>query len=86
MGELLEWLFKVENKKTCRFIGVILVLTPLLFFFGGGFQGATLEGPIFTTGGLRAVFITIMSVMFIMGIMLILVGFSRREKNGAFKK
>lgn len=71
MGELFEWLLKVENIKTRRFTGIFLVLTPLLFFFSGGFQGATFEGPIFTAGGLRVVFIMIMLVMFFMGLLLI---------------
>jgi len=41
MGELLEWLLKEENKKTCRLVGIFLLMPCVAFFFGGGFpQGA----------------------------------------------
>lgn len=81
MGELLEWLLKPENKNACRFLGILFVLTDLLFYLGGGFQGATLEGPIYTIGGLRAVFMAIMCFMFIIGLILIMAGFSSRKKS-----
>jgi hypothetical protein len=82
MGELLEWLLKTANKKACRFLGILLFITPLLFQLGGGFHGATLEGPIYTAGGLSAVFTAIMTCMFIIGLILIMAGFVPRKKNG----
>ena len=68
MGELFDWLLKVENIKSRRFFSIFLVLAPLLFFFGGAWQGATFDG---MSGGFRSVFLVIMIVMFVMGLLLI---------------
>lgn len=82
IGELLEWLLKKENKATCRLVAIFMIFIPIAFFLGGGFQGADLEGPIFTPGGLRAIFIAIMTVMLIVGFLIFLpAGFSRRKKE-----
>ncbi|MGO9176957.1 MAG: hypothetical protein ACLQED_12590 [Desulfobaccales bacterium] len=70
MGDLLDWLTKPENIKSRRAVSLFLILTPVLWFLGGAWQGTTLEGPIFTASGIRAVFLGIMVVMFVMGILL----------------
>ena len=80
MSEVLNWLLKKENKISCRIVGIFFVTLPLIFFFGGGFkQGADGKGIIFSSGWFREVFLVIVSLMFLVGIILIIAGFSKKE-------
>lgn len=82
MGDLLDWLLKEENRKSCRIVGLFLTILPLLFFFGGGFpQGADGQGIIFSSRWFREVFIVILSLLFILGLILVVAGFSRKKKQ-----
>jgi|SRR5208337_1150583 len=80
IGDLWDWLTEPENIKSRRAVSLFLILTPVLWFLGGAWQGTTLEGPIFSSGGIRVVFLVIMMVMFVMGILLISLGHSRTIK------
>jgi len=82
MSELLNWLLKKENKTSCRIAGIFFVTLPLIFFFGGGFkQSADGEGIIFSSGWLREVFLITISLMFLVGIILTIAGFSKKESE-----
>ena len=79
MSELLEWLLKKENKPTCRIVSLFFIALPLIFFFSGGFvQGADGEGILFSSGWFREFFLVILSMMFLLGIILGIVGFNRK--------
>jgi hypothetical protein len=82
MGNLLEWLLKQENKNTCRIIGIIMVLIPLAFQFGGGFAGEIEgHGIILSSGWFREIFMVMMTLMMMMGLVFIFAGFCRRKKE-----
>jgi hypothetical protein len=80
MGDLMNWLIEPENIKSRRAVSLFLILTPILWFLGGAWQGATLEGPIWGAGGMRAVFLVIMLVMFVYGILLVSLGYGKINK------
>jgi len=80
MSELLESLLKKENKKTCRVIGLFLTLLPLLFLFGGGFgKEVDGQGIILSPGWFREAFMVVIAMMMLMGIILMIVGFRKKE-------
>jgi hypothetical protein len=82
MSELLNWLLDFDNRKTCRIVGLLFIALPLIFFFSGGFtQGADGQGIIFSSGWFREVFLVIMSLVFLIGLILTLAGFTRRKEN-----
>ena len=82
MSELLNWLLKEENKTSCRIAGIFFVILPLIFFFGGGFeQGADGKGIIFSSGWFREVFLVTISLMFLVGVILTLASFSKKESE-----
>ena len=81
MSELLEWLIKKENRKTCRIVGLILIIIPIIYCLGGGFtQGVDSHGIIFSSGWFREVFIVTLIILFFIGFILTLIGFSKKEK------
>jgi len=80
MGDLWDWFTEPKNIKSRRAVSLFLILMPVLWFLGGAWQGATLEGPVFGAGGIRAVFLVIMMVMFVMGILLISLGYGKINK------
>lgn len=82
MGNLIEWLVKKENKITCRFVGILLFLLSLTFFLGGGFnREINGHGIIFSSGWFREVFIVLLSLLGLIGLILILAGFSKRDNS-----
>ena len=77
MGELLDWLGDINNRKSCRIVGLFLIALPLIFLFAGGFtQFADFQG---VSGWFREVFSFLMCLMFLIGLILTLVGFTRRK-------
>lgn len=82
MGELLDRLLSPNNRKSCRIVGLFLMIFALIFFFAGGFpQGADGKGIIFFSGWFREIFFVLMTLMFIMGLILTLAGFTHRKKK-----
>ena len=82
MSDLLNWLLKKENKTSCRILGIFCVTLPLIFFFGGGFkQSADGEGIIFSSCWFREVFLVTISLLFLVGVILIIAGFSKKESE-----
>ncbi len=68
-------LFKKENKKLCRWLGIICVTMPSLYILGGGFiQG--FEG---LRGWFREWFVFGLSIMFMLGIVLSAYGFIKQK-------
>ena len=81
MSELLNWLIKKENRKTCRIVGLIFVILPLIYYLSRGFsQDIDGHGIIFSSGWFREVFIVVLVIMLCIGLILTAVGFSKREK------
>ncbi|MCK4423362.1 MAG: hypothetical protein KAV18_04750 [Candidatus Omnitrophica bacterium] len=81
MDNLLDWLLKKENKKTCRFVGIILFLFYLAFFLGGGFnKEIDGHGIMFSFGWFREILAVLLSISGLLGIILMLAGFSKRTK------
>ena len=81
MGNLLDWMLKKENKKTCRFVGIVLFLLYLAFFLGGGFNKETDgHGIIFSSGWFREIFVVLLSILGLLGIILMIAGFSKHIK------
>ena len=73
-----------KNKKTCRIVGVFLVIPPIAYFFSGGFpQGADGHGIIFSAGWFREIVLLSLVLMLLLGLILIIAGFSdkKNEKN-----
>lgn len=80
MSGILDWLLYPDNRKTCRIVGIFFTALPLIFFFAGGFpQGADGQGIIFSSGWFREIFLVLMTIMFIMGIILTLAGFTCKK-------
>ncbi len=79
MSELLDWILQKENKKTCRIVGLILTILPLIFLLGGGFH-ARIDGKgiIFSSGWFREIFMIVITFMLLFGIILIVAGFSKK--------
>ena len=82
MGNLLEWLLKKENKKTCRLVGLFLVIPPIAYIFSGGFpQGTDGQGIIFSSGWFREILVVSLGIMSLLGFILLIAGFSKRKLN-----
>jgi len=82
MSELLDFLLSPNNRKICRIVGLFLTIFPLIFFFAGGFpQGADGQGIIFSSGWFREIFLVLMTLIFMMGLILTLAGFTRRKNK-----
>ncbi|MGA9108720.1 MAG: hypothetical protein ACLPSL_06815 [Smithella sp.] len=82
MGALLEWLLKKENKKTCDFIGVFLVIPYIAYYFSGGFpQGINEDATIFSTGWFRGILLLSLVLMFGLGLILMAAGFLKRRND-----
>jgi len=82
MGDLLNWLLEEGNKKSCRVVGLFFTIFPLLFFFGGGFtQSIDDHSMIFSAGWFREVFLVILIFMFLIGLILVIAGFSKRKNH-----
>ena len=80
MNELLGWLLKKNNKKTCRFVGIFLFLIWLIFFFSGGFsREVDGHGIILSSGWFREIFVVLLCIMGLLGVILILAGFSKQK-------
>lgn len=81
MDDLLEWLLKKENKKTCRLVGIFLVIPPVAYFFWGGFpQGVDGHGIIFSYGWFREILLVSLVLMLLLGLILIAAGFFKRKE------
>jgi len=81
MSNLLDWILKKENKKTCRFADSILFLLYLAFFLGGGFnREVDGHGIVFSSGWFREIFVVLLSILGLLGIILMLAGFSKQRK------
>lgn len=81
-GDLIEYLFKRENRVVQRWVGGFLVGLPLLFFFGGGFaQEVDGHGQIFSGGWFREVFAVALSLIGMFGLLLLMASFRRRKLN-----
>ena len=79
MNNLLDWLLRKENKKTCRFAGIVLFLFYLAFFLGGGFN-KEIDGHGISCGWSREIFVVVLSILGLFGIILMLVGFYKQRK------
>ena len=79
MSDLLNWLLKKENKKSCLVIGLLFAILPLLFFLGGFPQCVDNHGIIFSFGWFREVFVVILTLMFLIGLILVVAGLSKRK-------
>lgn len=81
-GDLLELLLKKENRPACLWVGGFMVALTVAFWFGGGFpQGADGKGVIFSGGWFREVFIVLICVVFLLGSLLLLAGFTGRTSD-----
>lgn len=80
MGDYLNWLLEEKNRKSCRVVGISLIILPLLYILGGGFaQGVDGHGIIFSAGWFREVFVVILSLMLFFGFILIVASFSKKK-------
>ncbi|NQU83318.1 MAG: hypothetical protein HQ536_01260 [Parcubacteria group bacterium] len=79
MSDLLNWLLKKENKKTCRIVGVFLVIPPVAYFFSGGFlQDVDGHGIVLSTGWFQEILLVSLILMLLLGLILIAAGFSKK--------
>jgi hypothetical protein len=82
MGDLLEWLLKKENKKTCRVVGIFLVIPYIAYFLNGGFpQGVNGHGIIFSVGWFGEILLVSLVLMFLFGLILIAAGFLNKRND-----
>ena len=82
MGNLLEWFLKKDNKKTCRLVGIFLIIPPIAYFFSGGFpQGVDGHGIVLSAGWFREILLVSLVLMFLLGLILVVVGFSNQRNN-----
>lgn len=80
--DLIELLFKRENRKLQRWLGGILLGLPLVFMFSGGFgQEVDGHGRVFSSGWFREIFVVALSLFAFLGLLLLIVGFAKRERN-----
>jgi len=81
-SDLVDILFDKKNKVLQRWLGGLFVGIPLVFWLGGGF-GEPIDGggiPL-SSGWFREVFVVAMTAIGLLGILLLLVGFSRQKKD-----
>ncbi len=82
MGELLDFILKKENKKMQRCLGFILTIIPITFFIGRGFN-KPVDGNsiVLSPGWFRGIFTVAIIIMFLMGIIFLLSGFSKKKNR-----
>jgi hypothetical protein len=82
MGDLLEWLLKKENKSSCRFVGIILVIPCVAYCFSGGFpQGVNDDAMIFSHEWFREILLISLAIMCLFGLILMAFGFSKSKND-----
>ena len=80
VDDLIDLLFKQDNRKLQRWIGGVLVALPLVFIFGGGFsQEVDGHGRLFSGGWFREVFVVALGLFGFLGVLLLMVSFSERK-------
>ena len=81
-GDLIEYLFKRENRVLQRWVGGFFIGLPLLFVLGGGFgQGADGHGRPFSAGWFREVFVVALSLIGLLGLLLLIASFGGRKPS-----
>jgi len=81
-GDLLEQLFKPESRTLQRWLGSFLTLLGLAYIVGGGF-GAPVDGngiPL-SPGWFREIFVVLLSLVFFLGVALLVAGFRKRPPS-----
>lgn len=81
-GDLLELLLKKQDRKLHRWLGAVLIGLPLVFLLAGGLeQEVDGNGQMFASGWFREVFVVTLSLFVLLGLMILIVGWSRRKGN-----
>jgi len=82
MGDLVDILFNKKHQVLQRWLGGLFVGLPLAFVIGGGFGEPVDGGGIpLSAGWFREVFVVAMSALGLLGVLLLLAGFSRRGED-----
>ncbi len=82
IGNLLDFILKKENKKIQYYLGFIFTIIPIAFFIGGGFnKPINGHGIILSSGWFREIFSVGIIIIFLMGIIFLLSGFSKRKNK-----
>lgn len=78
---MLDWLLKIENKKTCRAVGIFFVIPCIAYYFIGGFsQGIDEDTFIFSKAWFHNVLVISLILIFMIGLLLVWAGFLKRNE------
>ncbi len=81
-GEQFESLFKRENRALQRWLGGFLTLLGLAYIVGGGFgEPVDGDGIPLSPGWFREIFVILLSLVSLLGIVLLVAGFTKRPPS-----